>query len=100
MQGEGKKNFSHILNPQKSVENHKTHKAWLGNLKNARLPRKVALEDYEWKISHHVCEDHFKLDCFKGAFHGRVASLTTEFCLQEISEDRLNLNPNNFIQVV
>ena len=72
MQGEGKKSFFHFPNPRKSVEDRKTCKAWLEHLRNARLPRKV--EDYEWKISHYVCEDHFKTDCFEGAFSSSVAS--------------------------
>ena len=71
-QGDGKTCF-HFPNPQKSVECRKTCIAWLDNLeKNARLPRKV--EDYKWKISGHMCEDHFKSDCFRGVFCGTVAS--------------------------
>ena len=71
-QGEEKKSFFHFPNPQKSVEDYKTCKAWLENLKNARLPRKV--EDYKWKISHHLCEDHFMSGCFKDAFGRSVTS--------------------------
>ena len=67
-----RKSFFHFPNPQKSVEDYKTCKAWLENLKNARLPRKV--EDYKWKISHHLCEDHFMSGCFKDAFGRSVTS--------------------------
>ena len=71
MQGEAKKIYFHFSNPQTSVENHKTCKAWLENL---RMPRKV--ENNEWKISHHVCEDHFSQTASKSAaFSGSVAVL-------------------------
>ena len=91
IQGEGKKTFFHFLDPKKSVEDHNIGKAWLENLKNAKLPRKV--EGCEWKISHFVCEDHFKSDCSEGAFRDTV-SLITEFCRQEVFEERFN--PDNF----
>ena len=72
MQGEGHKNFVHFPNPQKPVEDNKTWKAWLENLENARLPRKVT--DYERKMSRSVCEDHFQSHRFEGVFWGCVAS--------------------------
>ena len=60
MQGEGKKSVFHFPNPQKSVEGHKTCKAWLENLKNARLPRK-------WK------------------FYTRCAKITSNFEVNQIA---------------
>ena len=44
MQGEGHKSFFHFPNPQKSVEDHITCKAWLDNLKNARMQKKKKKE--------------------------------------------------------
>ena len=69
-----KKSFFNFPRPDCSVQARNTCQAWLLNLKNASLPRKI--DDYVWKRADLVCEDHFAPDSFdriNGTFASELA---------------------------
>ena len=67
-----KKRFFNFPRPDCSVQVRNTCQAWLLNLRNASLPRKI--DDYVWKRADLVCEDHFAPDSFNRINNGTLAS--------------------------
>ena len=69
-----KKSFFNCPRPDCSVQARNTCQAWLLNLRNASLPKKI--DDYVWKRADLVCEDHFAPDSFdqiNGTFVSELA---------------------------